>query len=248
VSCAPDTTIGQERGAPDLRANEYRIMDLRERFFVYIIESPSASDLFQKRSEGDLIAQGLRLNDIPSLSRIAISKPFFRNALREGVIDAIRLFPNYLPAIHISAHGNTAGISLSDGSIVPWSELRDLLVPLNSAMKGTLLLCMSACKGLSACSMAMNTKETDPPFFAVIGNAATPSWAETAVAYAAFYHVLSSGKTVNDALEAMKAASDNKDWHLMTAKRARRLFMETLEKLDISKLRQDLMNSLSKQS
>lgn len=57
--------------------------------------------------------------------------------------------------------------------------------------------------------MAMNTNDADPPFFAMFGNTATPTWAETSVAYASFYHVLSRGKTVNDAVEAMKAASDN---------------------------------------
>jgi hypothetical protein len=220
-------------------------MSLKERFFVYIIESPSAIDLYEKRSEGDLIAQGLRLNEIPSLCRIAISKPMFHEALRQGLIDAISSFPNHLPAIHISAHGNTNGISLSDDSIVTWKELHDLLIPLNRALKGTLLLCMSACNGFTACSMAMNIEKDDQPFFAIIGNSGTPTWADTAVAYASFYHVISKGRSVNDAVDAMRAASDNKLWHFITAKLAHSIFAEIIKTLDIEKLRQDFLNCLS---
>jgi hypothetical protein len=101
----------------------------------------------------------------------------------------------YLPVLHISAHGNDDGIQLSDKTILNWNDLRDLLLPINKALKGALILCMSSCSGFLACTMAMHPEGENHVFFEVVGNTGSPTWSETAVAYAAFYHLLAKGKT-----------------------------------------------------
>ena len=43
------------------------------RFFVYIIESPSAPDIYHGRSEGALVAKAVELDGIPSATRTVIN-------------------------------------------------------------------------------------------------------------------------------------------------------------------------------
>ena len=89
----------------------------------------------------------------------------------------MRKNPNLLPIVHISAHGDENGIQLSDGTEISWKNMRTVLLPINKALKGLLLLCMSACKGFAACVMAMEAGEL--PFMAVIGTHETPTWSDT---------------------------------------------------------------------
>src|SRR5574341_1196771 len=115
-------------------------------FFVYIVESPSAPDLYHGRSEGSLLADALRLDSIPCVSRTAINPEAFVAALRIGLPEAMKQFPGHYPILHLSAHGSTGGIQLSSRDIITWNRLRELLVPINESLRGGLLLCMSACE------------------------------------------------------------------------------------------------------
>src|SRR4051794_5274697 len=100
-------------------------------FFVYIVESPSAADVYHKRSESDLLRKVLELEQIPSVARMAISRYAFYAALTIGVSEDMKQFEDRVPIIHISAHGDSAGIQLSSGESVGWSELSALLLPIN---------------------------------------------------------------------------------------------------------------------
>lgn len=73
-------------------------------FFVYIVESPSASDLYHGRSEGGLVAQAIGLDLIPCVARTAINTEAFTAALRIGLPDQRR--DRYL--------GPTSGITSPD--------------------------------------------------------------------------------------------------------------------------------------
>jgi hypothetical protein len=197
-------------------------------FFVYVIESPSPIDLYHKRTEGDLVAQALSLDGIPSATRTAINAEAFQAALTLGLAEEMDARPGLPPIVHLSAHGSSAGITLSSGDVVTWPALKALLVPLNRYLGGHLLVCMSSCEGYSACQMAMTIEDADPPYFAVIGNAGTPTWSDTAVAYSSFYHLLAKGVDVPVAIEAMKYASGDPNWAGTTAEQARRGFLEYL--------------------
>ena len=67
-----DQNAGGMRHAP---------VEKRLKFFIYVIESPSAPDLYHRRSESDMIEQAVGLNGIPSVARMAISREAFEPAM-----------------------------------------------------------------------------------------------------------------------------------------------------------------------
>ena len=78
------------------------------RFFVYIVESPSAPDIYHGRSEGALVARALSLDLIPAISRTVINREALEAALRIGLPEAMSQLPEHLPIVHLSAHGGNA--------------------------------------------------------------------------------------------------------------------------------------------
>lgn len=200
------------------------------RFFVFIVESPSASDLYHGTNESNLLQQAIKLLDeTECVVRMAISREAFHAALIYGLSEEMRLRPESIPILHISAHGGEDGFATSIGEVVTWDELKGLLIPINKALGDCLILCMSCCEGWSACSMAM--KEDTAPFYAMIGHSGSPTWADTAVAYAAFYHRLAKGAYLSDAVEGMKAASGEDEFYVITAQQARDAHLAGLQRL-----------------
>jgi hypothetical protein len=201
----------------------------RYTFFVYIVESPSAPDLYHGRSEGDRVASTLRLDGIPCVTRTAINAEAFGAALTIGLPESMKQYPNYHPVIHLSAHGSDRGIQLSSGDVVEWSQLRELLLPINESLGGALMLCMSACEGYSACQMAMEIDDKPHPYFVMVGNYGKPTWSDTAVAYLAYYHLLAKGHNIPDAVAAMSAASGDRGWLCETADQSKQSYIEFLK-------------------
>ncbi len=198
-------------------------------FFVYIVESPSAPDLYHGRSEGGRVEETLRLDGIPCVTRTAINQEAFVAALRIGLPESMKLFPGRYPIVHLSAHGSRAGIQLSSGDVLSWLQLRELLVPINTSLEGALLLCMSACEGYSACQMAMQEGEAPHPYCVMVGNFGKPTWSDTAVAYLSFYHLLAKGRTIPEAVKAMVAASGDPSWVAETADQSKQVYIEFLK-------------------
>ena len=219
----------------------------RLKFFVYIIESPSAPDLYHRRSEGGLIERTLNLHNIPCVTRLVISRDAFIASIKIGLVEEMKAFPGLLPILHISAHGGTDGLQLSNGEQIPWTELRDLLLPVNKALNGALLLCMSSCEGFSACRMAMQALGEEHPFFAVISNTKTPTWSETAIAYAAFYHLIAKGEYVVKAVEAMCLAAGNQDFMTITATQAQQVYLDAINQVDVNEARAELQQEADKE-
>lgn len=211
-------------------------------FFVYIIESPSSPDIYHGRSEGSLVARAIDLDGIPSVTRTVINKPAFEAAFKIGLPEVMKYYPQRLPIIHLSAHGSENGIQLSDGSEIFWPDLRNVLIPVNQSLSGVLLLCMSACEGYSACRMAMEL-DGPHPFYAMVGNFGKPTWADTAVAYSSFYHLLSKGKTVPEAVSAMKHASGDDCWAHQTAEESKRGFLQYIQSAEPVQAQQALQAS-----
>ena len=198
----------------------------RFKFFVYVIESPSAPDLYHKRSESEMIKKALSLHGIHCVTRLTISKESFEAAIKIGLPEEMKFFSGLTPVLHISAHGEQNGLQLSNADEITWHELKNLLLPINKALNGGLLLCMSSCKGFSACRMAMNSNNDAHPFFAVIGNTKEPTWSDTAIAYSSFYHLIAKGEYIIDAVEAMRKASGNKDFTNATAMEAQKAYID----------------------
>jgi hypothetical protein len=102
---------------------------------VFIIESPSPADFYHGLSEGNIIKQALKLSEIQCSVISAINREMFGKSFTIGLIEAMRSSGGLVPVIHISAHGSMDCIQLSSGEMIQWAELRQLLAPLNTALK-----------------------------------------------------------------------------------------------------------------
>jgi len=201
-------------------------IDKRIKFFAYIIESPSAVDLYHCRSESEMLQKAINLNKIICIQHLAVNKEAFTAAINIGLREAMESNINTVPILHISAHGFSDGIQLSSGEVVSWNELRELLMPINEALSGMLIVCMSTCEGFSGCRMAKVTEDTLHPFFAIIGNYGKPTWPETAVAFATLYHLIANGHYIVNAVEAMRIASGNNDFMVITAEESKQSYID----------------------
>ena len=215
-------------------------VEQRAKFFVFVIESPSAVDLYHRRSEGEIIRQAVELNQIPCIVRTAISLEAFDACLKIGLSDAMKSMPGFVPLLHISAHGNSNGIVLSNGYQISWHELRAHLRPLNEALAGTLIVCMSSCEGYSGTRMAMYPKDPALPYLALVGCATKPIWGETAVGFATLYHQLARGEHIESAVAAMRTASGNDGFIVEHAEVSLKGYVEYLKTVDIPSLSANL--------
>jgi hypothetical protein len=220
----------------------------RIKFFVFVIESPSAVDLYHRRSEGEIVRQAVELNGINCTVKTAISFLAFDACLKVGLSEAMGQMPGFIPLLHISAHGDVNGIQLSDGYNMSWVQLKDLLRPVNQALGGSLVVCMSSCEGYSGTRMAMHPEESDLPYFALIGCGAQPTWGETAVAYATFYHQLWRGERIDSAVEAMRVACGNEFFFLEHAEKSRQNYIEYLNTVNPAQAQENLEQIVANES
>jgi hypothetical protein len=217
-------------------------IDQRLKFFVYVIESPSSVDLYHRRGEGDVLRQAINLNQIPCVLRLAINLEAFQASLGIGLTEAMAAIPNAIPILHISAHGFSEGIQLSSGEIIEWRQLREMLIPINRALEGCLVVCMSTCEGYSGSRMAMVIDSEEHPFFAIIGNGSKPTWPETAVGFATFYHLVANGRRIVESVEAMRVASGNDTFFVTTAEESKTGFIEHIKNINAAEVQAELEN------
>lgn len=200
----------------------------RVKFFVFVIESPSAVDLYHGRSEGELMRRVVELNGIQCVLRTAISLEAFLACLKIGLAEAMSNVPGAIPLLHISAHGDKEGIQLSDGHMIRWEALREILRPVNAALNGSLVVCMSSCEGYMGVRMAMYPGDPDLPYLALVGCGGKPTWADTAVAFMTLYHQLCRGEHISVAVDAMRVASGNASFYLEHAENSRKGYIEQI--------------------
>jgi hypothetical protein len=212
----------------------------RSKFFVFVIESPSAADLYHRRSEGEIVRQAVELNGLSCVVKTAISPAAFNACLKIGLSGAMSALPGHIPLLHISAHGDMQGIQLSDGYLMSWAELKDHLRPVNRALNGSLVVCMSSCEGYSGIRMAMHIDESDLPYLALVGCGSKPTWGETAVAYATLYHQLWRGETIGEAVSAMRVASGNDLFFFQHAQTSRQDYIAYLQSVNPALAQQNL--------
>lgn len=174
---------------------------------VYVIESPSPSDLLDGRTEGNSLCSSLRLAGIKHWYSLVTNRATFHEALGDRLAEAYRALEAW-PVIHLSMHGNEHGIGFTDGTLMSWDELRQAMQPLMEGMQGWLLVCMSTCNGFSGCRMAMN-EASEHTFWKLVGSVDSVDWSVSAVAFVTFYHLLFRGKEVEECVALMNAASDS---------------------------------------
>ncbi len=186
---------------------------------VFIVESPSTLDLYKGRHEGTSLCSTLNLSDIPCDYRLCADKVHLKDALNPTRFkDSASKGEN--PVLHISAHGNVAGIVLTSGETLNWVELHDLIRPINDVVGGSLLLGMSSCKS-SWARLIATSADGRPPFLAMVTNSGSPMWSETAVGFCTFYHLMQRLEVASKSpIEVMKDASGNANFELVGGQQA----------------------------
>ncbi|KCZ88458.1 hypothetical protein [Hyphomonas jannaschiana] len=174
--------------------------------FVHIVESPSAYDMLDGRTEGRSLSEFLELAQIDSSYSLATTRETFETALSERLSAAVQRFDPKLPIIHLSMHGNQQGIGLTDGHFLSWDDLRTVLLPIQNALQGQLLICISSCSGYYGCQMAMY-EDNEQPFWSLVANSEEATWHDSAVAFVTFYHQFFKTGNIYSSVEAMKVAS-----------------------------------------
>lgn len=190
-------------------------------FFVIIIESPNLADIGAGRQEGPSLVAILRLIRIPVFFRTVTSKDSLPAALSELNDEAVALHQDHNAMLHISAHGGKEYLQFTDGSAVTFGELAALVKPIHAYHHSHLVLCLSAC----AAAEYVGTILVNPPefdtFFAMVSTWGSPTWPETAIGFATFYHLMRKGYDLPAAVEAMGIASGHAGFTCARADRTR---------------------------
>lgn len=187
--------------------------------FVHIVESPSAQDLLDGRSEGRSLGEALTLAGIQHCYSLAINREMFEVSLGQRLGMAIEHFKTP-PILHFSAHGNSDGIALASGEFIRWTELDSLLQPIHQALGGGALICLSSCESASGMQMAMSDGP-ERPFWALVSHMGKPSWPDCAVGYIAFYNRFFKGHGIDVAVDAMKAATGDASFAFWSGEQVR---------------------------
>lgn len=86
----------------------------------------------------------------------------------------------------------------------------------------------------------MFTEDASLPFFALVGSPQSPTWADTAVGFATFYHLVAKGARITDAVTAMRAASGLDEWWVTTAAEQREGFLSFVTRSDVGDAQREL--------
>lgn len=210
--------------------------EVKKYLYIHIIESPSSDDLLLKRQEGEILSNTLKLMGIKSQYFLAVNKDSLGKALLTIGLSHLDSSPS-IPIIHFSVHGGSGGVRLTTGDFLTWNDLEKVLTPINKALNGFLVLCMSSCKGLNAVSMAFK-EGGDLPFFVLVANSSDPTWPETLVGFTTFYHLLGKGVEFDKAVEAAGMASGNQHFQIMygaTVKKVWEVWNELLKEENLKK-------------
>lgn len=210
--------------------------------FVYIVESPSAADLLDGRTEGRVLSEALRLADTPHTYSVAANVAQFEVALGQRLVNAWQQHKQW-PILHLSMHGNSDGVAFTSGEFLTWAQLREKLLPLIRVMPNALLICMSSCFGFSGCRIAMH-HDGEPHFWALVGHPGDVNWTDAAVAYVTFYHRFFKGASVPDSVDAMRFASGDTRFLFAAGDETKRDWLVQLAKLQTPSL-SDLLRSVA---
>lgn len=177
--------------------------------FIYIVESPSAADIYDGRTEGRALCEAFKLAGIPHEYTVAVNLPKFIEALSCGedsrLVAAVNRF-GAPPVVHLSMHGNGDGVGLTDGTLLGWQHLQAVLAPINERLPDGLLVTFSTCEGGSSMRMSMRKDDTKP-FWATVGSMQSVGWDDALVAFMVFFHNWFKGIDPAASVDLMRRAS-----------------------------------------
>lgn len=186
---------------------------------IYIVESPSPEDLLHDRNEGDALAHILKLAEIDAYYFFAASEETFEEAFKliAKTIKGRSDYGNAMPWVHISAHGGSDGLELTDGGLIQWPILSRILAELHGEVGQAALsppmpqnmpktsLCLSSCGAFKAYRATI----TGPaPIQCLVGPNRDVGWCQALIAFSAFYYLTGNmRKSVDIAVMSMNLGS-----------------------------------------
>jgi len=120
--------------------------------------------------------------------------------LLQSIAEDARLH-SHLPILHIEAHGSSAGIQVSSGECLTWTEFKAELTAINEISKLNLLVILAACDGANLLHIIQPVDRA--PVRALIGPSRIVSAGEIERASLAFYRTLFDAGEVRAAWRAM---------------------------------------------
>lgn len=163
---------------------------------VLIIESTRADELYRNKREGVLLGDLLRLLGIRSTYRVCVDRKRLENALAEssrGEYDAV----------HVSCHGDSSGLALTNAANVDWDEL----VSMSRGHLQRKLLVLSACESGARELADAFARTTNGPGI-IVGTKSDIDWDDAAIAWQLLYKWLREGHRIGDALQRVAVALD----------------------------------------
>lgn len=177
------------------------------RALVFIVESPRSYDFVYGHSEGRLLSESLRLDVINQRYFLATSIEVFRQLLKFFKTVVLDDGGKAVPILHISAHACQDGIGFTNGRLMKWGTLARILVDLNQASKGKLVVCLSCCMG-SYINFELVRGLVGMPFKAAVSAYGSPKWNDAAIAFVVFYHhYINKNTRIGEAVRIMNEAS-----------------------------------------
>jgi hypothetical protein len=169
---------------------------------VFLVESMSASDLYNGLLEAEAIAQILRLLRVDAVCRTVVDRNYLSRAIQESMERESSIF-------HLSCHAGQDGFDLTAEENLSWIDLSKIA---KDRLKKT-MFCISGCEaGNIATAEAFRKHGTPPPY--IVGPETEVGYAQACVAWSVFYHYLAqngvSKKHMQYALDRMNQAVDSK--------------------------------------
>jgi hypothetical protein len=115
------------------------------------------------------------------------------------------------PIVHIETHGDDTGIALSDGDLVSWNDIAQLLTVINQVSRMNLLVVAAMCHGWYMSDILRPTDRA--PAFGIIGTRDLVSAGDLLSSMREFYQVLlRPGHDLRAALNAANRSESVEEW------------------------------------
>jgi hypothetical protein len=110
-------------------------------FSVFLAEAVGAEDFYEGRTDGFAANEVLKIQQVRSSYRIVFDVAHLSRTIADAT-------SGDYDVLHISAHGDDTGISLTNGDFVSWYDLARMLKPFGGvADKPNKILVVSSCMG-----------------------------------------------------------------------------------------------------
>src|SRR5580704_6197426 len=110
-------------------------------FSVFVAASVQSVDFYEGRTDGFAANELLKIQQVRTSYKIVFDKDHLARAIGDARAGDFQV-------LHISAHGDNRGISLTDGNFVTWLDLAELLTTFGGVPnKAGRILVVSSCMG-----------------------------------------------------------------------------------------------------